>query len=394
MEHSTTISKLGLSVAVLVLITVSSCGADDTANLLLNPGAEQGKDDLPSIWFKAAVPADGLRIYRTTEHFHSGKASLAISNTHKYDKTICNNWAQLLQNVPIGKTILLSAYIKTENADAVNVCVQCWGPGKNPPMLAFASTPVVRGDQDWTLLHSQPITVPPETASVYVRAALTGLGKVWLDDLSLVVVDTSTKAPHDVQLDSVENTQLTKIIKGKIVRTLPLTKDCMILKYIPKWAHGNIDNIAVANNDGGVRTLLAWPQLSQKDAEDPNQHFIIALYSRQTTSSPPVGTIEAHEILKDWPERTSWETQPPTAEKPVAKFKFVSGNGWKLFDITSLLRDRLRTERKCYGLMLRFAQENRSGNKRDWSGYAFVSREGTGQWLSFHPSLLIVDKVK
>ena len=394
MGYSTTGSKLFLSVVVLVPVAVSLCIADQQTNLLLNPGAEQGKNDMPSIWFRAAIPADGLQIYRATGHAHSGNASLAIANTHKYDEIVCNNWAQVLQSVPGEVTIRLSAYIKTENADAANVCVQCWGPGKKPDMLAFASTPVVRGDQDWILLHSQPVAVPLETTSIYVRAALTGLGKVWFDDLSIAIVGAPTKVSNNEQWVSVANAQLTKITKGKIVRTLALTKDCMILKYLPRWAHGNVDNIAVANNDGGVRTLLAWPQISQEDASDPNRHFIMAMYSRQTTFKPPAGAIAAYEILKDWPERTSWQTQPTTAGKPIAEFKFVPGNDWKLFDITALIKDQSGTGRECYGLMLRFAQEDRSGREGNWSGYGFVARESIGQWLSYRPRLLVVDKAK
>jgi hypothetical protein len=394
MEHPATGSKLFLSVVVLIPIAVSLCIADQKANLLLNASAEQGKNDKPSIWFGSAIPADGLQIYRATDHAHSGNASLAIANTHKYDEIICNNWAQVLQSVPSGVTILLSAYIKTENADAANVCVQCWGAGKKPDLLAFSSTPVVRGDQDWILLNSQPVAVPLETTSICVRAALTGLGKVWFDDLSVAIVDAPTEVSNNKHWESVANTQLTKIIKGKIVRTLALTKDCMILKYLPRWAHGNIDNIAVANNDGGVRSLLAWPQISQEDASDPDRHFIIATYSRQTTFKPPAGTIAAYEILEHWSECTSWKTQPTAARKPIAEFKFAPGSDWKLFDITALIKDQSGTGRECYGLMLHFAQEDRSGREGNWSGYAFVSREGIGQWLSYRPRLLVVDKAK
>lgn len=387
MRYFTAPAKLSL-ILILVLISVSTCTAGREANLLLNPGAEQGKDKLPSFWFEAAIPADGLKMYRDNVQVHSGKFSFAISNTHKYDNKVCNNWAQNIVDVPSGKIVRLSAYIKTKDADSVNVCLQCWGPERN--MLAFASTLVLRGDQDWILMHSQRIVVPPETTSICIRAVLTGLGKAWFDDISVVVVDAPTKAANDnKESEHVMSDELTKIIRGEIVKTLPINKDCMILSYMPQWQHGNVDNIAVANNNGGVRTLLDWPQILPKDTDEPNRSFLIALYSRKTTSKPPAGSIEAYEIFKDWPERTSWETRPLIAEKPVAKFKFIPGKGWKLFDITPLVHDQLENKRKCYGLMLRFAQENRSSN--DWSGYAFASREGLGEWFLRRPKLLIVD---
>jgi hypothetical protein len=342
-----------------ILIATSTCVAVPETNLLLNPGAEQGQNELPSFWREAAIGADGLKMYRDDGQAHSGKFSFAISNTHKYPQTVCNNWAQNIMDVPAGKTVRLSAYIKTEEADSVNVCLQCWAAENN--MLAFASTPVFRETQDWVLVQSQPVVVPPHTSYICVRAVLTGLGKAWFDDISLAVVDTPTEVSND-------NKESEHIIDQ----------------------HGNVDNIAIANNDGGVRTLLAWPQIKPDNVNDPNCTFLIALYSRKTTSKPPAGIVEAYEILKDWPERTSWETRPSIAEKPAAKCKFVPGKGWRLFDITPLIRGQLQDKRKCYGLMLRFAQEKRSAEKNNWSGYAFVSREGIGQWLSRRPRLLIV----
>ena len=55
---------------------------------------------------------------------------------------------------------------------------------------------------------------------------------------------------------------LSRMIDGQIVEVSPITKDCMVLSYLPDWAHGNVDNIGVANNDGGVRNsaeLAAHP---------------------------------------------------------------------------------------------------------------------------------------
>jgi len=395
MRYSTSSLRLGL-ILIALLIAASTCVAGGQANLLLNGGAEQGKNELPSFWYEAAVAADGLTMYRDDDQVHSGKFSFAISNTHEYEQRVCNNWAQNITDVPAGKIVRLSAYVKTKDADSVNVCLQCWGVEND--MLAFASTPVVRGDQDWVLMHSQPIVVPPETAYVCVRAVLTGLGAAWFDDISVTVVDMPAEVLTD---DSVKpehihipDDELTESVKGEIVKILPVKKDCMILAYMPEWSHGRVDNIAVTNNDGGVRTLLSWFDISSDHANDPNYVFLIALYSRKTTSNPPASKIAAYEILEDWPEITSWETQPPVAQDAFAQFDLVPGKGWKLFDITALVHGHLNSRKKPHGLMLRFAQENKSCDEADWSGYAFVSREGLGQWLSRRPKLLIVGEQK
>ncbi|MHC4478608.1 MAG: DNRLRE domain-containing protein [Planctomycetota bacterium] len=391
MGHHSPISRWTLIALLFTLVLTSAFAAAEEKNLLLNPGAEQGKNQLPSAWYAAKISADGLRMCQATDQAYSGKASLVISNQHEYELPTSNNWAQSIQNIPKGKTIRLSGFVKTEDADAVNVCVQYWDiKGKN--MLAFASTPILRGDQDWMLVQSRPIVIPTETASIIVRAALTGKGKAWFDDLELVVVDLSEQTKQ-IQLPEKSTTSLTNdlvgALPGKLVRSAPITKDCMILSYIPRWAYGKIDNLAVANNGGGVRTLIDWPAIPFDEAKRSDRRFIIAYYSRKTTFSPPADQIQAYELLRDWPERTSWEQQPTAALKPSATFDFVPDKGWKLFDITPLVRNQAKSKRKRHGMLLRFAHEDHASKTH--SGYSFVSGEGTGQWESFKPKLLIVE---
>jgi uncharacterized protein (TIGR03067 family) len=186
--------------ALNVIETGAGATTSDTGNLLGNPGAEQGVDGEPMVWFAAQVPVEGLRLWRATDERHSGAASLAISNTHEYDQRVCNNWAQKVWNVPVGRPVVLSGYIKTENAKAVNLCIQCWNEAEDQ-MVAFGSTPVLSDSQDWTLVSTQPVFVPAETAVITVRAVLTGTGKVWFDDLALKVVDLGASGLGDARLD-------------------------------------------------------------------------------------------------------------------------------------------------------------------------------------------------
>jgi hypothetical protein len=197
MQCFTSSSKLGLIFMILITIAPSVCIAEQKANILLNGGAEVGKNDSPSLWSKACISAEGLKMYRDTENVHSGKYSLAISNAHKYARTVCNNWAQNLQNVSDGSVINVSAYIKSEKADSINVCIQCWGLeyGK---MLAFTSTNILRGDSNWVLLESPPILVPAGTTKITVRAVLTGIGKVWFDDISVNTIDISNEGKQSI----------------------------------------------------------------------------------------------------------------------------------------------------------------------------------------------------
>lgn len=187
---------------------------------------------------------------------------------------------------------------------------------------------------------------------------------------------------------------LAGLVDGRVVETTPITKDCMILSYLPEWAHGEVDNLGLANNDGGVRVLLNWQPIPTAVATRSDRRFLVALYSRKTDEAGKVGPLLAFEITADWPELTSWRTQPDYAPDPAAQFKFVPDEGWKLFDITSVVRSQATRGGKNHGLLLRWLSEDRSGQKRDWSGYQFVSREGAGEWRGRRPQLLVVEATK
>jgi hypothetical protein len=191
------------------------------------------------------------------------------------------------------------------------------------------------------------------------------------------------------------NPDLVKAVPGPIIRTLPVSKDCMILSYLPDWNFGNVDNIGIGNNDGGVRTLIDWPIIPPDEATSPDRQFLIALYSRKTTSHPPTSVIHVFEIAEEWPERTSWRTKPRYEPEPAVTCKFESGEGWKLFDVTPLVRARARAGRKSHGVVFRFLNEEVSGGTPEiFSDYKLVSREGDGQWANHRPMLLILEAPK
>jgi hypothetical protein len=195
------------------------------------------------------------------------------------------------------------------------------------------------------------------------------------------------KAERSVAVDP----DLVKRAPGSITRAVPVSKDCMVLAYLPDWNFGNVDNIGIGNNDGGVRTLIDWPAIPADEAASPERQFLIALYSRKTISHPPAGPIHAFEILGEWPERTSWKTQPRYAPEPAATYKFEPGEGWKLFDITPLVRAQAKAGRNGHGVILRFLNEDVSGGPQEsFSDYKLVSREGADEWAQRHPMLLVV----
>ena len=118
---------------------------------------------------------------------------------------------------------------------------------------------------------------------------------------------------------------LAKIAPGPIDRAVALSKDCLILAYLPNQNLGGVDNFALANNDGGCRCLIAWPEIPRDEAASPQRRFLIALYSKKTTSNPPAGPIHAFEILERWGEFSSWRTQPRYNPEPATTYKFQPG---------------------------------------------------------------------
>ena len=299
-----------------------------------------------------------------------GTRCLAISNTHDYPQPMSNNWAQALQEVPRSRTLALSAQVRAESADAANVCLQCWDEQNR--LVAFASTPVFRGDQSWTRVKSQPVTVPQGTARVVVRAALTGKGNARFEDVTVQVVESQQKVQPS-QEQPAALSELTELAGGGVVEGLPVTKDAMVLAYMENWAHGNLDNIGIGNNGGGVRLLVEW---RQPEGEVKGKRFLLDLFAREATSpanDAAVGQAEKPKIRilpihKEWDELISWTTQPPTPEEPAAEAAFDGRKGWKVFDVTPLVRAGAR------GALLRFEREDLPPG--EGCSYQFVSREG------------------
>ena len=142
---------------------------------------------------------------------------------------------------------------------------------------------------------------------------------------------------------------LAELADGRIVRAETAAKDSMILSYMPGWNHGNVDNIGFGNSAGGNRTVIEWKEIADDEATDSDHHFLVVLYSRETISHPPAGPIHAFEITEDWGERVSWQTQPKYDPEPVGTYKFKPGKGWKVFDITPLVRAQAKAGARATG---------------------------------------------
>ncbi|HEX8522855.1 MAG TPA: DNRLRE domain-containing protein [Tepidisphaeraceae bacterium] len=381
--------RASLIAGIVTLAAVAH--AADPAPLLNNGGAEQGKKGEPSLWSAASVPADGLKLARDEQEKHSGSYSLMIENRHTYDQQVSNNWAQDINTPPTGKSLRLSGWIKTADADAANICLQCWDT-TGEKLLAIASTSVVKGDQDWTRLTTRPVAVPQATAVITVRAALTGKGKAWFDDIEVTEVgDAGAATPAQVQTPpptpqaapQTNPVPLAHVVQGKIVDQLPVSQDAMIISYIPLGEYPALDYFAVANNEQGVRGLIRWNKVP---ASANGKKFLLALYSSETTEAADPGSVEVHEVTSEWSDSVSWKEMPKFSQDVVSSTPFSKGIGWKVFDVTDVVKKQMSQEQPR-GVMLKFADETKHA-PGGWSGYQFISRERGGPLA---PVLLVVE---
>ena len=271
--------------------------------------------------------------------------------------------------------------------------IMWYGPLKTITATVLAATLLTAGI---TLVagRSSKAHVEPEpsrlAAEVEGESASAMLGLAQAGSARLAQQQQQISTPQEAKPPR-ENAELAKLTPGSIVRTVPISKDCMVLSYLPDWNFGNVDNIGIGNNDGGVRTLIDWQAIPPEEASLPDRRFLIALYSRTTISHPPASVIGVYEILEDWPEQTSWKTQPTYATEPVHTGKFEPGDGWKLFDVTSVVRARAKARRNVRGVVVRFLKEDVTGGLPEvFSDYKLVSREAVGQWADYRPVLVVV----
>jgi RNA polymerase sigma factor (sigma-70 family) len=188
--------------------------------------------------------------------------------------------------------------------------------------------------------------------------------------------------------------ELARLARGRILDSLPVDKDCVVIAYMPVFQLGRVDNLGVENQGGGVRTFVSWPDLGSHtgDADSADRRYYLALYSRRTIHYGPAGPLLLFEVLDDWPEHsTVWSRMPQYADDPAGTFEFAPGEGWKLLDVTGLVRDQIASGRKPHGVLLRFLNEDRQSTVQKWSGYSFVSREATAELEPRRPVLLVVD---
>ncbi|MDE3165231.1 MAG: hypothetical protein KGN36_05445, partial [Acidobacteriota bacterium] len=145
-----------------------------SANLLVNPGFEQGKTG----WTDNGFAID-------TTVFHSGTASLRVVNPNliPYAQSASQTLALKKGVYSFGAWIKVSALAAT-TGQGLRLCLEA--PVSYPHSLTNVCTNVVKGTADWQFIESTSIALPQDSnAAVVIDAYGDPDGTAWIDDVTV-----------------------------------------------------------------------------------------------------------------------------------------------------------------------------------------------------------------
>lgn len=246
----------------------------------------------------------------------------------------------------------------------------------------------------YELVASYLLPVGRRLAPPYPLLARPRIENVWKIELpEQLIQQTRTALPRFLRPD--------EKVAGRIVQSVPVEKEreIRISGGSKHMLNDQANETYVANFDGGVRNIVKWADVPEKEAQSDDRRFILALYSLDTTSGTiPPSQLLVHEITESWAEQTSPTLRPAPAwsSDPAGRFDFEPGAGWKLFDVTPVVRAQARGHRPNHGVLIRFEREDvkldRGVGYRRWSGYRFEKRPAVTYPPQYrNPRLLVVE---
>ncbi|MCP2519670.1 carboxypeptidase regulatory-like domain-containing protein [SCandidatus Aminicenantes bacterium Aminicenantia_JdfR_composite] len=142
---------------------------------LMNADFEEGKD-FPNNWKKVSVP-QGNAIFSLSDDAKRGKYSACIEN-------LGNGISSIQQTIPVkeGDVLRIDGWIKLENVQGI-ASIEVIYPGSYDNIYSY---PMLKGTQGWTKAWNS-IFVPPGVNNVLIRCTLAGIGRVWFDDIKLLI---------------------------------------------------------------------------------------------------------------------------------------------------------------------------------------------------------------
>jgi pimeloyl-ACP methyl ester carboxylesterase len=154
-----------------------------------NFGFENGAvGQLPPGWVKAGE-ADLFNIGITTADKHGGNNSLLIENKVDVDSKAAISIVNIIPAKYIGKQIELRAYLKFKDVtNPYGLTIRILDAYGQQLQLKTLQTKRISGTVDWQL-YSVKVFLQPDAQTIQVGASLNGSGKIWVDDMQLLIDD-------------------------------------------------------------------------------------------------------------------------------------------------------------------------------------------------------------
>lgn len=148
--------------------------------------ARPARGETPKGWFGGG---EGYELDCDIDIKHSGKASGSLKATDKA-KNFGSFTSAIRADNYRGKRVRLVAFVKP---DGVKDWAGLWlrVDGKEKTAIAFDNMNArpIKGTSDWTA-YGLVLDVPAEAEEIYFGCLLSGKGRLWIDDMQLLVVGT------------------------------------------------------------------------------------------------------------------------------------------------------------------------------------------------------------
>jgi hypothetical protein len=146
--------------------------------------ATPARGEMPKGWFGGGA---GYELTADTEVKHGGKASGSLKATDAA-KNFGSFTSAIRADNYRGKRVRLVAFVKPEGVkDWAGLWLRVDGKEKTAIAFDNMNARPIKGTSDWTK-YGLVLDVPKEAEEIYFGCLLAGTGRLWVDDMELLVV--------------------------------------------------------------------------------------------------------------------------------------------------------------------------------------------------------------
>ena len=193
-----------LFLMVTVSLMLSACG-DGNQPAEQSPPQQQKSQPVRAISLPLKNPS-----FEQSDQFvkgwgfsqHAGEPSYEVSidttdstdgkNSYRIERKLVQAWGMINQWLPlndaVGKSVKLSAMIKSEALGPKGFDLSLVFRKANKKFIGEISSEIVTGSNEWQRIEVTGV-VPAKTAHLQVTAVLNDAGMAWLDDVQLTLID-------------------------------------------------------------------------------------------------------------------------------------------------------------------------------------------------------------